>query len=208
MFELDHIFVLCEPGAPEADELLAAGFVEGQGYVHRGQGTANRVFFFQDFYLEFLWVHDEAEARSSVTGPTQLWERWSQRQHGASPFGLCLRPSHKQFAAQKPFAGFEYRPTYFPENASIWLAQQTISTPLMFYLSFVTPPNQCMPPTVLNPQQSWAVRLLNDISMISMADWRKVLELPRAPNEKMILELSKAGKHQLQLASLPLEIRY
>ena len=50
MFELDHIFVLCEPGAPEADELLAAGFVEGQGYVHRGQGTANRVFFFQDFY--------------------------------------------------------------------------------------------------------------------------------------------------------------
>ena len=87
MFELDHIFVLCEPGAPEADELLAAGFVEGQGYVHRGQGTANRVFFFQDFYLEFLWVHDEAEARSSVTAPTQLWERWSQRQYGASSFG-------------------------------------------------------------------------------------------------------------------------
>ena len=43
--ELDHVFVNTAPGAPEADQLLSFGLVEGSSNVHPGQGTANRRFF-------------------------------------------------------------------------------------------------------------------------------------------------------------------
>jgi hypothetical protein len=47
--ELDHAFIACRPGAPEADALLRQGFVEGSPNTHPGQGTANRRFFFDNF---------------------------------------------------------------------------------------------------------------------------------------------------------------
>ena len=76
---LDHVFVLCAEGAPEAEALTRLGFREGSGNTHPGQGTACRRFFFEHLYLELLWVHDAAEARSAVSLPTRLFERWSLR---------------------------------------------------------------------------------------------------------------------------------
>ncbi len=43
-FELDHFFVLCSLGAPEASLLTAVGLIEGEPNTHPGQGTANRRF--------------------------------------------------------------------------------------------------------------------------------------------------------------------
>jgi hypothetical protein len=51
--------------------LIELGLEEGPRNVHPGQGTSNRRFFFEQNFLEFLWVHNEAEAQSSVTAPTQ-----------------------------------------------------------------------------------------------------------------------------------------
>jgi len=79
---LDHVFVCTAVGAPEAEALTAAGFAEGAGNVHPGQGTACRRFFFRNAFLELVWVHDEAEARSPETAPTRLWERWRDRADG------------------------------------------------------------------------------------------------------------------------------
>jgi hypothetical protein len=209
MFELDHIFVLCEPGAPEADALVAAGLIEGQSCVHQGQGTSNRLFFFPDFYLEFLWVHDEAEVRSSRTAPTQLWERWSQRQRGASSFGVCLRPAQAQFAEQKPFAGFDYRPAYFAPPYSIWLAeQQAIAAPLMFYLSFVSAPKQSLPAALLNAPST--VDVLFEFvrgSVLNVAHWPSNVQLLAGESEKMTLILDGAER-ELRFTDLPLQIRY
>jgi hypothetical protein len=52
--EIDHVFIGCRPGAPEADSMLKRGFVEGSPNTHPGQGTANRRFFFDNFMLELL----------------------------------------------------------------------------------------------------------------------------------------------------------
>jgi hypothetical protein len=51
---IDHVFILCAEGAPEADAFLAAGLREGSSNTHPGQGTANRRFFFENFYVELL----------------------------------------------------------------------------------------------------------------------------------------------------------
>jgi hypothetical protein len=46
-YEIDHIFVLTNAGAPAADAILQLGFTEGPPNRHERQGTANRRFFFR-----------------------------------------------------------------------------------------------------------------------------------------------------------------
>ncbi len=70
--ELDHIFIVCDVGAPEAAALTALGLVEAPPNVHPGQGTACRRFAFPRQYLERLWVADEDEAQNERTRPTRL----------------------------------------------------------------------------------------------------------------------------------------
>ncbi|HLT20473.1 MAG TPA: VOC family protein [Thermomicrobiales bacterium] len=126
---LDHVLIWTSPGAPEADALIEAGFLEGGSRRHHGQGTANRTFFFENAYLEFIWVEDEAEARSELVQPLGIWERWRWRETGASPFGICVRVEDGRI----PFATFDYRPPYIPAGASIPIASDThLGEPLLF----------------------------------------------------------------------------
>lgn len=130
---LDHVFVLCSRGAPEAEALTRFGIREGSGNTHPGQGTACRRFFFRDAYLELLWVHDAAEALGPVSLPTRLFERWSARGTGASPFGVVLR-SAGPGPAEPPFPTWPYRPSYLPPGLAIDVAVGTsLAEPELFY---------------------------------------------------------------------------
>ncbi len=136
-FELDHVFVCCDLGAPEADLLVRFGLTEGGSNQHPGQGTANRRFFFLNAMLELLWVCDAGEAGSEVVRPTRLLDRWRERAGGCSPFGLALRPTDG--SEQKlPFPAWEYRPAYLPDSLAIHMGENSRNSaePLLFYLSF------------------------------------------------------------------------
>jgi len=115
---VDHVFICCSKGAPEAEALVELGLVEGSGNVHLGQGTANRRFFFKNTYLELLWISDEAEARSSESEGTRLWDRCSSRNDGACPFGVLFRTKDSSL----PFETWAYKPRYLPAGASIQFA--------------------------------------------------------------------------------------
>lgn len=128
--ELDHLFICVSPGAPEAERLIELGLVEGPRNTHPGQGTANRRFFFENGMLELIWVADEAEAQSEMARPTLLWERWSQRNSGASPFGVILRPVDDD--PTPPFAGWTYSPPYF-EGRSLHIANTGIDVPMLAF---------------------------------------------------------------------------
>lgn len=119
---LDHAFILCAPGAPEAQVLLDHGFREGSRNTHSGQGTANRRFFFSNFMLELLWVEDENTATSELVRPTGLWERWSQRADLSSRFGVVCAGSPEPGAAL-PFATDSYAPPYLPSGMRIEIAR-------------------------------------------------------------------------------------
>src|SRR5271170_508668 len=116
--DVDHAFIACAVDAPEGDALLRSGFVEGSRNTHPGQGTANRRFFFENFMLELMWVADPAEALSAQTRPTRLWDRWSLRASGISPFGIVFRSSGAEDSAA-PFPTWEYYPSYLPPGLSI-----------------------------------------------------------------------------------------
>ena len=129
---VDHVFVCTSAGAPEGDLPVAAGFTEGPGNVHPGQGTACRRFFFRNAYLELCWVHDETEARSPATAPTRLWERWRSRADGHTcPFGVGLRAED---GAAAPFPTWPYQPRYVPPGTVIHVAtnSEALHEPMLF----------------------------------------------------------------------------
>jgi Glyoxalase-like domain len=134
---LDHAFITCAAGAPEAAALTKLGFVEGSRNTHPGQGTANRRFFFDNFMLELLWVENVVDAIGEPTGRTRLWERWSGRERGASPFGVAFGPG-EDGTTTAPYATWSYRPQYLPPEMAIEIAEgTTLAEPELFYLPFL-----------------------------------------------------------------------
>ena len=135
--ELDHAFIGCAQGAPEAAALLRLGLVEGPGNTHPGQGTANRRFFFENFMLELLWVSDPAEAQNDRTRRTRLFDRCGRGDGAVSPFGIIFRPAGGQ-PSPAPFPTWDYAPLYLPPGLSMHVAEgTTLEEPELFYLPFL-----------------------------------------------------------------------
>lgn len=136
--ELDHFFVITDPGAPQADALVAAGFLEGPPNRHPGQGTACRRFYFTNSMLELLWIQDPEEAGSALAARTRLAQRARGRGAHASPFGLCLRPSGAEVPSA-PFPSWRYTPDFLPADfpaIEVSCRSELIAEPFMFYLPF------------------------------------------------------------------------
>jgi len=131
---LDHAFVLCDVGAPEAGVLIARGLIEGSSNVHPGQGTANRRFFFSNFMLELLWVILPDEAASDAVRNTGLWERWSRRATGASRFGVVYGGVQAK-GSSPPFTTKSYYAKYLPPGRSIEIVQGlSLEEPALFWI--------------------------------------------------------------------------
>ncbi|WP_445635391.1 Glyoxalase-like domain-containing protein [Nostoc sp. DSM 114161] len=131
--ELDHIFVCVEPEAPPADLLAAFGLTEGTHRIHQGQGSANVCFFFENAYLELLWLVDINEAQSALVRPTGLWERCRWQETEACPFGISFRRTASD-SQEIPFPTWDYYAKYLPPHASIPIATNSdnLSEPLIF----------------------------------------------------------------------------
>ncbi len=114
--QTDHIFIFSNHQGKEADELIHFGLTEGSSRIHPGQGTRNRKFYFQNFFLEIAWVYNRSEIKSPTTAPTKLWERANHQINGSSPFGLCLVHTTD---TDKLFEGcLKYQPDYLPNGHS------------------------------------------------------------------------------------------
>jgi hypothetical protein len=134
--ELDHVFICVKPGAPEADQLREFGLTEGSPNQHPGQGTANRRFFFDNTFLELLYLTDTEAATSSATSPTHLYERLTIVESTTSQFGVCFRPSHPG-EAEPAFRYWRYQPAYLPADKSVAIAAHApLAEPMWFFLTF------------------------------------------------------------------------
>ncbi len=92
--ELDHVFVVVQPGAAaEVAALESAGLtVSPRVARHPGEGTASRSALFENAYLELIWV-DRFVPIDAEHASAARWFRdaaaWRTSRH--SPFGLGLR---------------------------------------------------------------------------------------------------------------------
>jgi hypothetical protein len=132
-FELDHVFVATAPGGSEIAALVARGFAEGRTNTHPGQGTACRGIFFENAYLEFIWLVDPAEAASEAIRRTHLRER-TDPGHPANPFGVGMRSPDG--GADLPLETWEYTPPYLPSGVvlPVGLNSERLDEPFLFFL--------------------------------------------------------------------------
>jgi len=113
--EIDHLFIFSSTKGQEVDRLVDFGFREGSSRIHPGQGTVNRKIYFENFFLEIVWVHNEAEIKSANVLKTKLWERSNFLTNGYSRFGLGFVNSPD---TQELFEdAIQYQPDYFPKEA-------------------------------------------------------------------------------------------
>jgi hypothetical protein len=133
-FELDHIFLAVSKGGPEVEQLLAVGFLEGASNTHPGQGTACRRFFFENGYLELVWLEDFDEAASRLVAPTGLAARVGS-EPGASGLGICIRPKDGALN-DLPLRTWPYQAPYLPPGVAIPMAANSSlhHEPLLFFL--------------------------------------------------------------------------
>lgn len=115
--EIDHIFIFSNTDGNEANKLLEFGFTEGSSRVHPGQGTVNRKFYFDNFFLEIIWVHNENEIKSDLISPTKLWERSNFAENAYSRLGLCL--VNTDYIDVLFRDAIKYQPQYFPAGLAI-----------------------------------------------------------------------------------------
>lgn len=136
--ERDHIFVWVSPGAPEAAALQKLGLhTDGRVHKHAGQGTSSVGFFFENAYLELIWVDEpEVARRKSQELGTDMLARAAWRQTGASPFGLGL---HRLAAGggDLPFPTKMYRADWMEAGTFISVAESSADPREPFY--FVVP---------------------------------------------------------------------
>ena len=207
---IDHIFVCSAYGAPEAEALLAAGFVEGNPNVHPGQGTLNRRFFFEHGFLELLWVHDEDDARSALTAQTRLWQRWSQRGQQANPFGICFS-SPSSPVQPLPFKTWPYQPAYLPSDKRIYFADRVaLSEPELFALSWPQSPafSAAQPKAHRSPlkaMRALSVGLVNVDNLsapMRAARDAGLIRIHQSSKPALVIEFSSANPVDLHLAAL------
>ncbi len=148
--ELDHVFVAAAPGGSEIAGLLSRGFAEGRTNAHPGQGTASRGIFFENAYLEFIWLVDPAEAASEGIRRTRLRER-TDPGHPANPFGIGMRSPEAEAdlppGADLPFGTWDYAPPYLPAGVVIPVAlnSENPDEPFLFFLPWSRGPGWDVP---------------------------------------------------------------
>lgn len=169
-FEFDHLFIMTDIGAGVADRLSSFGLVEGSSRIHRGQGTANRCFFFHNAMLELLWVCDPEEAKSDRIYRTRLWERSTNRNNGACPFGICLRPA-RDSDGTIAFSSWAYHAPYLPENVNISVAtnSELLTEPMLFQIPWGKRPDSS-PAEKLRPlEHGVGFREITRVELVSPA---------------------------------------
>jgi hypothetical protein len=138
--ELDHIFIFTQEHEQLADSLKGLGLSEGTPNVHRGQGTACRRFFFQNAYLELVWVVNEEESKGAAIARAKLWERSQYRHTNHCPFGLCFRAKYQTSTSMTLLFndGWRYYSSFLPEGqfANIASNENFPAEPMLFEMPF------------------------------------------------------------------------
>ena len=210
--ELDHFFILADPGAPQADLLTGIGLVEGTRNDHPGQGTANRRFFFSNAALEFVYVRDAIEATNGPGSRLRFPER--AEDPAASPFGLIVRATSESIDI--PFPGWRYCPEYFRADQCFHVGENSdlLEEPLCVFM----PPNLPLPEAqqkLANPHMSVTelrisvpvVRPSSTLEAIANCE-RISLRFNEPHRLELIFNEEEDGKAKDMTPELPLVVRW
>ena len=136
MFKLDHILIWVDKGAPEIEVFKENGFTSIISGSHSRQGTSGKYLFFLNFYIELLYISDNAEAFENIEkfGCNYI-ERSNWRvNHACSPFGLALKM--ETFDKEKILFDYtEYKADWMKDDSLLMADNnKNLLAPLVFVL--------------------------------------------------------------------------
>ena len=194
-WEIDHIFVLVAPGAPEAAKLEKLGLVRGGGRDHPGQGTSNICFFFSNAYLELLFTNQADPVSSDAVRRTGLMTRANWRENGSSPFGISVRGGGN--GNPLPVDHWDYEAPY-GLTIPVALFSEDSHQPFIFLSPGKTRPDQWEREIPFQPgldeitsltlELPTGINPAADLSRLQEMGWIDVIE--NAPAHRLILGLS------------------
>jgi hypothetical protein len=196
--ELDHVFVSAPGKARDVGLLASHGLTQGGGRIHAGQGTANACFYFDNFYLELLWLHKEAEIRSAVVEPLALWERIRWQQTGACPFGVALRL--RDGGSAWPPATWNYAAQFLPAGVSLPIVtpRGAAQEPLVFLsVGSPGPPSSYAVGTEVPLEHAGRRRKLRMVRLEVPS--RVISEQVRAIEQSSLLSIQTGKEHHMRL---------
>ncbi|NJL19567.1 MAG: hypothetical protein HC895_00105 [Leptolyngbyaceae cyanobacterium SM1_3_5] len=96
LLEIDHFFV-CLSASLQPKTLADLGLVCAPQPVHHPrQGTTSNLIFFENIYLELIWIEDESAAEIyAMQSGIDFLARSHWQQTKASPFGIALRQKNE-----------------------------------------------------------------------------------------------------------------
>jgi len=207
--DVDHIFIFVN-SKEEAEALVDFGLSEGSGNVHKGIGTANRRFFFNNFYLEILWVENESEAKSAEE--IGIWERYKHKESGYSRFGVCFtNTKNTDYIFEKAIV---WKPMFLQNDEHV-----DILTSKNLPWVFRFPPNRQKNLKDEPRKHKAGLKQLNKVVMsIDTIDFsdelnaiksNTIVEFKKAERNALVLEFDNAKSGKIQtFENLDLVIRY
>ncbi len=136
LFILDHILFWADREAPEIDLFKKKGFTSIISGAHAHQGTAGKYLFFLNFYIELLYISDQAEASDNLKNfGCDYIERSQWKMNHASPFGLGLKM--EPFDKEKIlFYYTDYKAKWMKDDGLLMANNnKNLLAPLVFVLS-------------------------------------------------------------------------
>ena len=121
--DIDHIFIFTDSKGKIADELISFGLTANESRVHQGQGTMNRTFSFENFFLEIVWVYNEQEIKSDLVKPTGLWQRAEYFKNNYAPFGLVITNNEESDHLFEK--AYKYQAEYFAKGMAFDILQNS-----------------------------------------------------------------------------------
>ena len=156
LLQIDHIFV-CIETAPDKLFLKNLGLICSDDVTyHPQQGTASSLIFFENTYIELIWVEDEmmAEIYAMRSGIDFIARAYSP-QKAASPFGIALHQKPNIVRSEYGSSSLNHQSSeQFVNFAASNLAAQT--EPLCFMI-----PESVSFSTIFNPLLEAHRKLIN-----------------------------------------------
>jgi hypothetical protein len=134
LLEIDHFFI-CVESAIAASTLADLGLTSTVDVLRRPQqGTASRSIFFENIYLEMVWVEDAAAAQRYALESGINFQ--SRAHNSSSPFGIVMRQSLEM--SHRPFDLLPHQQTADYSSALVNFASANLQSP-QEPLCFVVP---------------------------------------------------------------------
>ena len=118
--ELDHVWIMVSPGAPERKALKNAGFLFAPGTNrHDGQGTASITVELDNAYVELMWPDSSVAVEPGLERAAEKFrERMLWRTSGWCPIGIGLRQT-TEADDSLPFPTWSWTADWMPKGTSM-----------------------------------------------------------------------------------------